>query len=59
MFVVWPWESVRNKIRTALTELCVVSDVLTIATKVSFKKYFFLRLYLPKPEEWGGGHFRV
>jgi len=30
---VWPWESVRNKIRTALTELCVVSDVLTIATK--------------------------
>jgi len=30
---VWPWESVRNKLRDALTELCVASDVLTIATK--------------------------
>jgi len=30
---VWPWESVRNKLRDALTELCVASDVLSIATK--------------------------
>jgi len=30
---VWPWESVRNKLRDALTELCVASDVLTIASK--------------------------
>jgi len=30
---VWPWESVRNKLQDTLTELCVASDVLTIATK--------------------------
>jgi len=30
---VWPWESVRNALRSALTELCVASDVLSIATK--------------------------
>merc|ERR1719228_1768689 len=30
---VWPWESVRNKLRDTLTELCVASDVLSIATK--------------------------
>ena len=29
----WPWESVRNALRSALTELCVASDVLSIATK--------------------------
>ena len=29
----WPWESVRNSLRSALTELCVASDVLSIATK--------------------------
>ena len=29
----WPWESVRNSLRSALTELCVASDVLAIATK--------------------------
>ena len=32
---VWPWESVRNKLRDALTEISVMSDVLSIATKVS------------------------
>lgn len=30
---VWPWESVRNKLRDALTELSVMSDVLSISTK--------------------------
>jgi len=30
---VWPWESVRNKLRDALTELSVLSDVLSISTK--------------------------
>lgn len=29
----WPWESVRNALRSALTELQVASDVLAIATK--------------------------
>lgn len=27
----WPWDSVRNKLRSALTEVCVLADVLTIA----------------------------
>ena len=35
VLLVWPWESVRNKLRDALTELCVASDVLTIASKVT------------------------
>jgi hypothetical protein len=35
-FSVWPWESVRNKLRDALTEICVASDVLAIATKVIY-----------------------
>jgi len=30
---VWPWESVRNCLRSALTEFCVASDVLAISTK--------------------------
>jgi len=30
---VWPWESVRNALRSALTEFCVASDVLAISTK--------------------------
>lgn len=29
----WPWESCRNKLRDALTELSVLSDVITVATK--------------------------
>lgn len=27
----WPWDSVRNKLRSALTEVCVLADVLSIA----------------------------
>jgi len=30
---VWPWENCRNLLRSALTELCVASDVLSISTK--------------------------
>ncbi|XP_043235603.1 mediator of RNA polymerase II transcription subunit 17-like [Amphibalanus amphitrite] len=35
----WPWESVRNKIRDAYTEVCVLSDVLSIARH---KRYMVL-----------------
>ena len=45
LYQVWPWESVRNKLRDALTELCVASDVLTIATKVSSSCEFRLVTY--------------
>ncbi|KAK6635996.1 Mediator of RNA polymerase II transcription subunit 17 [Polyplax serrata] len=38
-FSLWPWDSVRNKLRNALTEVCVLSDVLTIAKE---KKYMVL-----------------
>ena len=39
----WPWESVRNALRSALTELCVASDVLAIATKdCGNKRYMML-----------------
>lgn len=27
----WPWDAVRNKLRSALTEVCVLADVLAIA----------------------------
>lgn len=27
----WPWDSVRNKLRNALTEVSVLADVITIA----------------------------
>jgi mediator of RNA polymerase II transcription subunit 17 len=29
----WPWDSVRNKLRSALTEMSVLADVITVATK--------------------------
>lgn len=32
----WPWDSVRNKLRLALTEACVLSDVLSIAKEKRF-----------------------
>ncbi|CAG9785423.1 unnamed protein product [Diatraea saccharalis] len=35
----WPWESVRNKLRNALTEVCVLADVLNIAKE---KRYMVL-----------------
>lgn len=41
----WPWDSVRNKLRDALTEVCVLSDVLAIAKR---KQYMVLD---PVPQE--------
>lgn len=41
----WPWDSVRNKLRDALTEVCVLSDVLAIAKE---KRYMVLD---PVPQE--------
>ncbi|XP_022906270.1 mediator of RNA polymerase II transcription subunit 17 [Onthophagus taurus] len=35
----WPWDSVRNKLRSALTEVCVLADVLAIAKD---KRYMVL-----------------
>lgn len=35
----WPWDSVRNKLRDAYTEVCVLSDVLAIAKE---KRYMML-----------------
>nr|CAD7447768.1 unnamed protein product [Timema bartmani] len=41
----WPWDSVRNKLRSALTEVCVLADVLSIAKE---KRYMLLD---PIPQE--------
>ncbi|MEQ2207523.1 Mediator of RNA polymerase II transcription subunit 17, partial [Xenoophorus captivus] len=35
----WPWDSVRNNLRSALTEMCVLHDVLSV---VKEKKYMAL-----------------
>ena len=35
----WPWDSVRNKLRSAMTEVCVLADVITIAKD---KRYMVL-----------------
>lgn len=35
----WPWDSVRNKLRSALTEVCVLADVITVAKD---KRYMVL-----------------
>lgn len=32
----WPWDSVRNKLKDAFTEVCVLSDVLAIAKEKRF-----------------------
>ncbi|XP_058802065.1 mediator of RNA polymerase II transcription subunit 17 [Phymastichus coffea] len=41
----WPWDSVRNKLRNALTEVCVLADVLAVAKE---KRYMVLD---PVPQE--------
>lgn len=41
----WPWDSVRNKLRDAYTEVCVLSDVLSVAKE---KHYMILD---PVPQE--------
>lgn len=35
----WPWDSVRNNLRSSLTEMCVLYDVLSV---VKEKKYMAL-----------------
>lgn len=35
----WPWDAVRNNLRSALTEMCVLYDVLSV---VKEKKYMAL-----------------
>ncbi|XP_053613058.1 mediator of RNA polymerase II transcription subunit 17 [Plodia interpunctella] len=44
----WPWESVRNKLRNALTEVCVLADVLSIAKE---KRYMVLDPVQPEQAE--------
>lgn len=41
----WPWDSVRNKLRNAFQEICVLADVLAIAKD---KRYMVLD---PVPQE--------
>lgn len=44
----WPWDSVRNKLRNALTEVCVLADVLSIAKE---KRYMVLDPVQPEQVE--------
>ncbi|XP_055906764.1 mediator of RNA polymerase II transcription subunit 17 [Eupeodes corollae] len=44
----WPWDSVRNKLKDALTEICVLSDVISIAKD---KRYLVLDPVPEEPEE--------
>lgn len=37
----WPWDSVRNKLRSALTEVCVLADVLAIAKEKRYMVYIY------------------
>lgn len=39
----WPWDSVRNKLRNALTEVSVLADVLSIAKE---KRYMVSDMYI-------------
>lgn len=45
---VWPWDSVRTKLRDSLTELCVLSDVLSVAKE---KRYMVLDPVPQEPQE--------
>ncbi|XP_049868018.1 mediator of RNA polymerase II transcription subunit 17 [Pectinophora gossypiella] len=44
----WPWDSVRNKLRSALTEVCVLADVISIAKE---KRYMVLDQIQPEQVE--------
>ncbi|XP_015119138.1 mediator of RNA polymerase II transcription subunit 17 [Diachasma alloeum] len=44
----WPWDSVRSKLRNALTEVCVLADVLAIAKE---KRYMVLDPVAQEPPE--------
>ncbi|XP_037946657.1 mediator of RNA polymerase II transcription subunit 17 [Teleopsis dalmanni] len=46
--VLWPWDSVRNKLNDALQEICVLSDVITIAKD---KRYLVLDQVPEEPED--------
>ncbi|KAJ2949952.1 hypothetical protein O0L34_g11277 [Tuta absoluta] len=41
----WPWDSVRNKLKNALTEVCVLADVISIAKE---KRYMVLDQIQPE-----------
>lgn len=47
----WPWDSVRNKLKNALTEVCVLADVLSIAKEkrymVNIILYFYVSNLIP------------
>lgn len=45
----WPWDSVRNKLRNALTEMSVLLDVITIAKE---KRYLVLDPVSQDPQEY-------
>lgn len=42
---IWPWDSVRNKLRNSYTEICVLADVISIAKE---KRYM---VFDPIPQE--------
>lgn len=44
----WPWDQVRNKLRSALQEVCVLADVLAIAKE---KRYLVLDPIQQEPLE--------
>lgn len=44
----WPWDSVRNKLRNTLQEICVLADVLAIAKE---KRYLVLDPVQQEPLE--------
>lgn len=44
----WPWDSVRNKLRNTLQEVCVLADVLAIAKE---KRYLVLDPVQQEPLE--------
>ncbi|RWS12809.1 mediator of RNA polymerase II transcription subunit 17-like isoform X2 [Dinothrombium tinctorium] len=46
---VWPWESVRNKLKSALTELCVLLDDMNVAKD---KRYLVLDPVSQEPSEF-------
>ena len=45
----WPWEAVRNKLVEALTEMTVLTDVISIATKECGKDAQVCSKSFPEP----------
>ena len=49
----WPWESVRDRIRDALAEVSVLSDVLSVATKECGRDHINNpKRYMKGPKYW-------